>query len=238
MQGSLWQPVLLSHIITLCLVALCCGNFPCSFVAVKRVTLKVMAFQHCIYTCFVCLCVGRKGIYRGMWNREGNQTSGLHSHCAANKNAARLEAAEVPADRETFLPFSCEPLRGPPRSIFLLYYAKCTQVYSVCKWWSGLPRAIKSGNRFALNLLLHLWRIHGKVCNFQDFFKIWARWSCLYAKQNGSSGTVPFDSPFQMGTKQQQFFFSPSKRWHPYKRSQERHKWTWKSKSKPFALWY
>lgn len=45
-----------------------------------------MAFEHCIYACFVCLCAQEeKGSIKGCETGGSNQKSGLHSHCAANK---------------------------------------------------------------------------------------------------------------------------------------------------------
>lgn len=67
-------------------------KFSIFFVTAERVTLKVMAFQHCIYTCFVCSCVGRKGTYKSMWNRESNQKSGLRWRCAANKKCYKARS--------------------------------------------------------------------------------------------------------------------------------------------------
>lgn len=77
-----------------------------SFVTTKTVIRRVMAFEYSIYTCFVCLCVGRKEIHERMWNRDSNEKSGLHSRRAAEKDDTRLGAAEVPADRYTAFFFS------------------------------------------------------------------------------------------------------------------------------------
>lgn len=112
----------------------------------KGVTLKAVAFEYSIYTCFVCLCVGRKWIYKRMWNRESNQKSGLHSHCAANKNVTRLGAA----DTETSLPllFSLLSHWEVLLSKYFLHYSKGNGfIHSFLlqsKWASKLPIAIKS----------------------------------------------------------------------------------------------
>lgn len=106
----------------------------------KRVTPKVMAFQHCIYTCFVCsrvcacVCGKKKGDVLGVYKggcETGEAIKSLAFTLAAlptkKKNVARLGAAEVPADRETsvvslrfFFFFFSEPARGPALLMFPL----------------------------------------------------------------------------------------------------------------------
>lgn len=97
-------------------------KFSLFFVATKKVTSKVMAFQHCIYTCFVCLCVWEKRrIYKGRETGEAIKSLAFTLTVLPTKNVTRLGAAEVPADRETsVVSLSFEPLRGPPLSMFSL----------------------------------------------------------------------------------------------------------------------
>lgn len=161
------------------------------FVATKRVTLKVMAFKHCIYTCFVCLCVGRKGTYKRMWNRESNQKSGLHSHCAANKNVTRLGAAEVPADRETSLSLSFEPLRGPPLWMFsfiiphvgymVLFSLSFCQAHS-CPSYQYQLKVWHRERAEAQYIELSLHMRGPQKCLELAPFLIQVHWSCLYEK--------------------------------------------------------
>lgn len=110
-------------------VILCMGIFHVLFCH-KKVILKAMAFQHCIYACFVCLCVGWKRIYKGRGTGKAIKSLAFTGTVLRTKNLTRLGDAEY-LHTQTSLSLSLSSSRGP-LLCFLSYSWFCSSPF-FCK---------------------------------------------------------------------------------------------------------
>lgn len=201
----------------------------------KKVTLKGMALQHCIYFSFVCLCVGWKEIYKGRGTGNAIKSLAFTRDVLRTKNLTRLGASEVPADthKHARTHLSLEPLRGPLlyflshsacgiRDFIPVFFCKalCVRyaIKSVCEAWlkngdadKGCRQTFELSNVTGLQQMTELsapWLGDaGAVCILEiKWVKDIAPWQSFSSYDDTCQKRVFF-----------LFFFYPAMRWHPYK---------------------